>query len=167
VREYGFIPGDHVTSAEYERLEVPMINNISYNNKETTASIDEHVGKPFGIRQRIRLGGIGSPRFRITDASPSIREKISNNNNMINYCNIELRPEGIVLGFRALLETYAWSIPYYKLSIHSIGKRYILYSDTEFIKIENDHSGSTNASFMRKLRGLQTAYLGDSYIDYP
>ncbi len=144
-----------------------MINNISYTDKEITAAINQHVGKPYGWRTRLRLGGIGSPRFRITDASPAILERLSKNNSNINYCNIELRSGGVLIGFRAMLQTYAWTIPYYKLSLHSIGNQYILYSEKDHIKIENHHQESSNQSFMRKLRSLQTDFLGDTYIDYP
>ena len=144
-----------------------MINNISYNDKEITAAINEHIGKPYGIRTRLKMGGIGSPRFRITDASPALQVILARNNSNIRYCNIELRKGGILVGLRAMLQTYAWTIPYYKLSIHSIGKQYILYSEKDFIKIENDHTDSSNRSFMRKLRSMQTGFLGDSYIDYP
>jgi hypothetical protein len=144
-----------------------MINNVSYNDKDIRKAINDHVGKPFGFRSRYRMKGIGSPRFTIIDASEAIQEKLANNNNMINYCNIELRPEGIIVGFRALLETYAWSIPYYKLNVHSVGRQYILYSEKDFVKIENNHSDSTNQSFMRKMRSYQVEYLGDSFIDFP
>lgn len=101
---YELYPDFYINIREEEK----MINNVSYNDKENRSSIEEHVGKPYGIRQRIRLGGIGSPRFRIIEASEAIKKKI-----------------------------------------------------------ENDHSETTNSAFMRKLRGLQTSYLGDSYIDYP
>ena len=36
----------------------------------------------------------------------------------INTCNIELRPKGIIVRFRSLLETYGLIIPYYKLKIY-------------------------------------------------
>ena len=54
-----------------------------------------------------------------------------------NKCNIELRPNGIIVGFRSLLESYALVIPYWKLTLYK-GKaeEYSLYRDTYCIKIE-------------------------------
>ena len=54
----------------------------------------------------------------------------------INSCNIELRPKGIILRFRSLLETYGLVIPYYKLKIYK-GKseEYSFYKDQYFIKV--------------------------------
>lgn len=144
-----------------------MIENNSYNDKDIKQEIIEHVGKPFSLLKRIRMRGNSSPRFRITDASEKISEILAKNRNMINYCNMELRQGGIIVGFRSVLETYTWSIPYYKLSIHSTGKRYTIYSDTEFIRIENDHKSSVNTNFIKKLRSHQKDFLGKSMIDYP
>jgi len=144
-----------------------MIKNTSYNDKEIRQEINEHVGKPFGLMKRITLRGNGSPRFRIVNASDQISALLAKNKNMINYCNMELREGGIVVGFRSILETYSWSIPYYKLSIHSTGKRYTIYSGTEHISIENDHRSDVNRLFMKKLRSLQSQYMDGSYIDYP
>jgi hypothetical protein len=60
----------------------------------------------------------------------------------INTCNIELRPKGIILRFRSLLETYGLVIPYYKLKIYK-GKsqEYSVYLDQYFVKIRADSSG--------------------------
>lgn len=144
-----------------------MIKNTSYNDKEKRQEINAHVGEPFSLFKRIGMRGNGSPRFRIVDASEKISEILAKNKNMINYCNIELRNGGIVVGFRSILETYSWSIPYYKLSIHSTGKRYTVHSDTEFVTIENDHRSDVNRSFMKKLRSLQSQFMDGTYIDYP
>lgn len=143
-----------------------MIKNTSYNDKDIRQEINEHVGKPYSLIKRIGMRGNGSPRFRIVDASDKIGEILARNKNMINYCNMELRNGGIVVGFRSILETYSWSIPYYKLSIHSTGKKYTIYSDTEFITIENDHKSDINRSFMKKLRSLQSQFMDGTSIDY-
>ena len=59
----------------------------------------------------------------------------------INTCNIELRPKGIIVRFRSLLETYGLIIPYYKLKIYK-GKsqEYSIYLDHYFVKILADSS---------------------------
>ena len=47
-----------------------------------------------------------------------------------------MRPNGIIIGFRSLLESYGLIIPYWKLKIYK-GKaeEYSLYCDKHFIKI--------------------------------
>jgi hypothetical protein len=50
-----------------------------------------------------------------------------------------MRPKGIVVGFRSLLESYALVIPYYKLSIYKgQASVYSIYKDQYFIKVESD-----------------------------
>lgn len=93
-----------------------MLLNVSYNNKDINRQIDHAVGKAYSWRERIRLGGIGSPPLEITEASREIRELLDLDQNR-NLCYIELRPKGIVIRFRSILETYALVIPYDKLEL--------------------------------------------------
>lgn len=115
-----------------------MLVNVSYNNKEITEKIDAEVGKPFTLKQRWSMGGIGSPKLSITAASTEIRNLLILDNNL-NTCNIELRPKGIILRFRSLLETYALVIPYYKLTIYKGDLAiYSVYRDHYFVKVRSD-----------------------------
>ena len=113
-----------------------MLVNVSYNNKQISQKIDAEVGKPFSLRERFNLKGIGSTKLIITEASVQIQNLLILDNNR-NQCNIEMRPQGIIVGFRSLLESYALVIPYYKLVLYK-GKseEYSIYRDTYFIKIE-------------------------------
>ena len=115
-----------------------MLLNVSYNNKVIAQKIDEEVGKPFTLKQRWALGGIGSPKLMITSSSMEIRNLLILDNNL-DSCNIELRPKGIVLRFRSLLETYALVIPFYKLSIYKgdLGI-YSIFRDHHFVKVKAD-----------------------------
>ncbi len=115
-----------------------MLVNVSYNNKVIAQKIDAEVGKPFTLKQRWALGGIGSPKLMITSTSLEIRNLLILDNNL-DSCNIELRPKGIVVRFRSLLETYALVIPYYKLSLYKgdLGI-YSIYRDHHFIKVKAD-----------------------------
>ena len=115
-----------------------MLVNVSYNNKEITEKVDAEVGKPFTLKQRWSMGGIGSPKLSITAASTEIRNLLILDNNL-NTCNIELRPKGIVLRFRSLLETYALVIPYYKLALYKGDLAiYSIYRDHYFVKVRSD-----------------------------
>lgn len=115
-----------------------MLVNESYNNKSVSKKIDAEVGKPFTLKERWALGGIGSPKLIITETSIDIKNLLILDNNR-NTCNIEMRPKGIIVGFRSLLESYALVIPYYKLSIYKgQASVYSIYKDQYFIKVESD-----------------------------
>jgi len=115
-----------------------MLVNVSYNNKELTRKIDDAVGKPFPIKERWNMGGIGSPKLFITETSVEIRNLLILDNN-VNCCNIELRPKGIIVRFRSLLETFALVIPFYKLTIYKGDFAvYSVYRDHHFIKVRAD-----------------------------
>lgn len=115
-----------------------MLLNVSYSNKTVTNKIDQEVGKPFTLKERFKMGGIGSPKLEITEASVEIRNLLILDNNA-NCCNIEIRPKGIIVGFRSLLESYALIIPYYKLTIYKGDFAvYSIYRDNYFIKVKSD-----------------------------
>lgn len=115
-----------------------MLLNVSYNNKAVTKKIEEEVGKPFTLKERWAMNGIGSPKLIITETSIEIRNLLILDSNW-DVCNIEMRPNGIIIGFRSLLETYALIIPYYKLSIYKgQASVYSIYRDQYFIKVASD-----------------------------
>lgn len=115
-----------------------MLLNVSYTNKEFTRRIDEAVGKPFTLKERWAMGGIGSPRLFITKTSVEIHNLLILDNNR-DQCNVELRPKGVIVRFRSLLETFALVIPYYKLTVYKgdLGI-YSIYRDHYFIKVQAD-----------------------------
>lgn len=115
-----------------------MLVNVSYNNREITNKVDKAVGKPFTLKERWAMGGIGSPKLFITASSVEIRNLLILDNNL-NSCNVELRPDGIIVRFRSLLETFALVIPYYKLSIYKgKGSSHSIFTDHHFIKVRSD-----------------------------
>ena len=115
-----------------------MLLNVSYSNKDITRKIDAEVGKPFTLKERWKMGGIGSPRLEIVEASIEIRNLLILDNNA-DVCNIEIRPKGIIVGFRSLLESYALVIPFYKLHLYKGDMAiYSIYRDHYFIKVRSD-----------------------------
>ena len=113
-----------------------------------TAAIGALVGPPFKLSQRWQLGGIGSPKLIISQSSIEIHNLLVLDHNT-NSCNIELRPKGIIVRFRSLLETYALIIPYYKLHLYK-GKasEYSVYMDQYFVKV---YANDSVHQFFRKL----------------
>ena len=54
-----------------------------------------------------------------------------------------MRPNGIIVYFRVLLETYALIIPYYKLVIFKVdAQEYTLNIDQKFVKIKVKGKGN-------------------------
>ncbi len=113
-----------------------MLLNISYNRPDIREKINTEVGRPFTLMERFRLKGTGSPKLHITSTSLEIHNLLVLDNNM-NTCNIELRPKGLIIMFRSLLETFALVIPFYKLHLYKgKAREYSLYRDHYFIKVK-------------------------------
>ncbi|APQ17981.1 hypothetical protein [Maribacter hydrothermalis] len=130
-----------------------MLVNVSYNNKEISSKINTEVGKSFTLKERWALNGIGSPKLMITETSIEIRNLLILDNNR-DTCNIEMRPKGIIVGFRSLLESYALVIPYYKLTIYKgEASVYSIYKDHHFIKVESDTKAVQK--FFKKIMGYK------------
>lgn len=131
-----------------------MLVNVSYNNKELTRKIDDEVGKPFTLKERWNMGGIGSPKLFITETSIEIRNLLILDNNL-DCCNIELRPKGIIVRFRSLLETFALVIPFYKLTIYKGDIAvYSIFRDHHFIKVRSDTKAIQK--FFKKILNYKT-----------
>ena len=118
-----------------------MLLNISYNDPTQKKRITEAVGKPFSLQKRWELDGIGSQKLMIISTSIDIHNLLILDHNL-NSCNIELRPLGIIVRFRSLLETYGLIIPYFKLKIYKgKAREYSIYMDQHFIKVMADKQG--------------------------
>ena len=131
-----------------------MIRNISYKEPSVRSEIDSLVGRPYPLTERIRMGGIGSPRFLIRDSSATIMALLNLDHNT-NYCNMELRPGGIIVGFRSILETYAWIVPYARLSIIRSDGMVTLYSGEHFMRLLSMDFSKSHGSFIRRLVRLK------------
>jgi hypothetical protein len=128
-----------------------MLLNVSYNNKQVYRKIDEAVGKPYTIAERLKRGGIGAGRLVITEASVQINNLLILDNNR-NVCSIEMRPKGIIVGFRSILESYALVIPYYKLTLYKgRAEEYSIHIDTYFIKIQAKSRDRFTHKFIAKV----------------
>ena len=112
-----------------------MLRNISYNDHKLKEEISKIVGEPFSFFERIKMNGIGSSSLRIQGCNSEI-ENLLNLDNNDNRCNIEIRKKGIIVRFRALLETYALIIPFYKLKLFKgESSIYSIYIDNYYIKV--------------------------------
>ena len=133
-----------------------MIYNISYNNKKIKQLINDSLGKSYGIIDTIKMRGIGSQRLKIKEASLDISSLINKNSNT-NSCSIELRPKGILIHFKSILDTYGFIIPFHKLIIFKGDKNTVtFFCDTEFIKI--DENSNSAYKFIKKIIRMKLNY---------
>jgi hypothetical protein len=136
-----------------------MILNISYTNKKNSDTIDRILGKSFGFVRRLKMGGIGSPRLNLTDADEEV-SKLMNRDNNRNVCNIELRPKGIIVGFRSRLDPYVLLMPYETLLITRLNlDQYRLESEKYFIVFHVRKNEISTHNFIHKLVDAQRTAL--------
>ncbi|WP_026450404.1 hypothetical protein [Aequorivita capsosiphonis] len=142
-----------------------MLLNVSYKDSEVTRKIDNELGKSFPLMERFKMGGIGSPKLILSETSLQISNLMNLDNNR-NVCNIEMRPKGIIVGFRSKLNSYALIIPYYKLVLYK-GKteEYAIYKDNYFFKIKVHPSDKSVHAFMKKLVAAKNHATPDRWED--
>lgn len=131
-----------------------MIYDTTYDNKEVKELINDCLGSPYSFFKSLKMGGVGSKRMIIEDVSYNLRNVI-NRTSDINYGNIELRPNGILILINKGLKNFTWAIPYrqlvvYKtdgLSIHAQGK---------YIRFKNNNLYKENLKFLSKMLKMKT-----------
>lgn len=131
-----------------------MLINDSYKNHEVTNEMNSLVGKPFGLMTRFRMGGIGSPRLEVTDASEDILEFMPNLEAGVSI-NIELRQRGIIIRFRYYLDIMAWIIPYSKMRMLQTGD-FEISDDASFLRFKRRNHGADPSKFFAKMEMLSS-----------
>ncbi|WP_333808754.1 hypothetical protein [Flavobacterium sp.] len=127
-----------------------MLYNISNKDPKNEREINELVGKPFSLIDNIKKGGIGSPKLFITRCSQEIYNLL-HVNNTVKFCNIELRPKGIIIGFQSRLDIYALVIPYYKLVVFKPGDSITFHIDHHYISIDCSKNSKGVQKFIDKM----------------
>ena len=133
-----------------------MIYNLSYRDREIVREINHTLGKPFGLIERFRMKGIGSPRFTLTSASEEITRRLPTDESLVKV-SIELRPKGIIVHFKKFTEHYSWIIPYYKLTIYQ-SSWLSIYSEEIFMKFIKTGLKKPHRKFLSKLISLKAEY---------
>ncbi len=142
--------GDTLKFDKYSML----LENISYNNKTLKKKIDNLIGPAFSWRERFRMKGIGSPKFKLVRASAPIEALLAVDNRRW-LCHVELRPSGIILAFRSRLETYGWIVPYRNLSIFKNEDYLSFYSQQYLVKVVWEAQSIDANKFLMKLLTLK------------
>ncbi len=141
-----------------------MIFNTTYKNEEYDLESASLVGKPFGLIQRIKQGGIGSGRLMIYKISPKLnlgKLKFSE----IDYANIELRPKGIIVHYTKKLERFSWIIPYYRLVVYN-AQSFSIHANGNSIQFLKNKNYKENKKFIDKMIQLKNDFLKLEYYDY-
>jgi hypothetical protein len=130
-----------------------MLFNTTHNNSEAKELINDFLGHPFSFLQSIKMGGIGSKRMIIDEVSNNFNNLL-NRVSDLNYGNIELRPNGILVMINKGLENFTWVIPYRKLVIY---KTYGLsiHADGKFIRFRDSKTYKENKNFFKKMIRLK------------
>ena len=132
------------------------IYNISYKDKETDKLINEEMGNAFSLIKKLQLGGIGSRRLIIEHFSENmshLKLKVSG----LQYANIEIRPKGIIIHINQGIYTYAWTIPFFRLSIYN-GDFFTIHGNGNYIQFNKEKSWKENRNFLKKLIHLKSKY---------
>ena len=128
---------------------ITLIIDSTYTNKSNDQLINDLVGKPFSFFEKIKLKGIGSKRMIIENSSDNLKPYL-NTVSDINYANLELRPNGVLVRINKGLQTFVWVIPYYQLVIYKVNGSSI-HAQGRFIQFKNSRTLKENKSFFRKL----------------
>ncbi len=130
-----------------------MLFNTTYTNTETKELINDLLGQPFSFIQSIKMRGIGSKRMVIEEVSENFNELL-NSVSDLNYGNIELRPNGILVMINKGLKNFTWVIPYRKLVLY---KTYGLsiHADGKFIRFRENKTYKENKVFFKKMIRLK------------
>jgi len=137
-------------------LRIIMILNTTHHKAEHKQIIDDLIGSPFSLVQKLKLGGIGSKRMIIDEVSPNMRSMM-NIVSDINYANIELRPKGISIMINKGLKNFTWIIPYYQLVIYKVNGSSI-HAQGRFIHFRNSKTFRENKKFFDKLLDGKVKY---------
>ncbi len=140
-----------------------MLFNTTYKNEEYDIESAALVGKPFRLFERLKQGGIGSGRLMIHEMSSKLnlgKLKFSE----VDYGNMELRPQGIIVHYTQKNERFAWVIPYYRLVIYST-EFFTIHADGNFIQFLKNKNYKENKKFIRKMMDKKNDFLELGYYE--
>ena len=135
---------------------IDMILNTTHYNPDHKQIIADLVGSSFSLVQKLKMKGIGSKRMIVDEVSPNMQTMI-NKVSDINYANIELRPNGILVMINQGLKNFTWIIPYYQLVIYKVNGSSI-HAQGRYIHFRNSKTFQENKKFFDKLLDEKVKY---------
>jgi len=134
-----------------------MIYNTTRTDKNIDLAVNELVGKRFGIFHKLKNGSIGSEPFIIQSCSL----EFDINFDSIEYnrkCNIELRPNGVIVHFRKNSSSFIWPIPFRHLTVYKSGQILSIYENTIYLKLKPKVNRKNNSPFILRLLNAKSSY---------
>ena len=141
-----------------------MIFNTTHPNKEYLKHTKRIVGDSYSFFEKIKKNGVGSSRLIIAGLS----EKLQSNQQQfdaLDYGNIEIRPNGVIVHFTNRLERYSWVIPYFRLVIYN-ATYFTIHANGNFIRFKKDKYYNNNKKFIGKIIDSKNKALDLRYYDY-
>lgn len=133
-----------------------MILDTTHTNKEHKIIITDLIGKPYSFIESLKMGGVGSKRMIIEDVSPNLQAHL-NKISDINYANIEMRPNGILIYINKGLKNFTWIIPFYHLVIYKTNGT-SFHAQGKFINFKNNKTFKENKAFIAKLYNAKVQF---------
>lgn len=127
-----------------------MLKNLTHNDPVIRREVEKAVGKEYPFFQRLKMGGTGSQKFVISEASEAIMELIEKDNS-INYAHIEIRPLGIIIRFKSYQKTYGLVIPFGQLKLNRELTFVKIETTDFFIKMETLRDEPIDSNFMNRM----------------
>lgn len=129
-----------------------MLRNLSYNDPKINREVNQAVGKAYSFLASWRMGGTGSQKFIITEASEEIWQLLERENTT-NYANIELRPEGVIVRFKSYLESFGLIVPFREMELEVTETELRICRKAYFIKMKTLKDDVVDLNFLKRLRG--------------
>ena len=130
-----------------------MIFDTTLENKDNEALITDIVGHRFSFFESIKMKGVGSKRMMIESVSPSL-DNLMNKVSDINYANIELRKNGIIVHINQGLKTYSWVIPFHQLHTYQ-SDGFSIHANGRYVRFVNNKLLRENKMFLSKMMNLK------------
>lgn len=134
-----------------------MVYNVTRTDRNIDRAVNELVGKQFGLIHKIKNGVIGSEPYIIYSCSPEFDIDLESQI-YERKCNIELRPNGIIVHFRKKSSSFIWPIAFHHLTVYQSGKQISIYGGSSFLKLTPRMKMKKNSPFIKKLIAAKTTY---------
>ena len=126
-----------------------MVLDTTYYNKEHKELFNNFVGKPYTFFEAIKRRGVGSKRMIVDMVSPNLNP-ILNTVSDLNYANIEMRKNGILVHITKGHKNFTWAIPFYHLVLYKTDGMSI-HAQGKFIHFKKSKNFYENKNFLRSL----------------
>jgi hypothetical protein len=133
-----------------------MILDSTFQNKKHKKLLEDLVGKPYTLFESIKKKGVGSKRMIIDDVSPNLQSYM-NKVSDVNYANIEVRKNGILIYINKGLKTFTWAIPYYHLVVYKANGSSI-HAQGKYIHFKKNQTFIENKKFFFKMLDEKIKY---------